>query len=237
MTDEARSVMATVESGEWIDLTHRLEEGIPAVPTHARYSHTLYESYEHGDPACHYRVTMGEHSGTHLDAPLHFIAEGEAHYDIASVPLERLAGRAATIDATDYECGETVERAHIEEWERDNEELREGDRVLFRFGWDRHWDTGAAGRRFLESWPGLSAEAATYLADVGVALVGCDTAAIDASGGDEFPAHRELLGSEIYIAENLTNLGELPPFSVLFTFPLKIEGGSGSPIRAVALVE
>lgn len=236
MTDEFQNVGTMLADAEWIDLTHALEEDIPAVPTHARYSHTLYESYEYGDPACHYRVSMGEHSGTHVDAPLHFISEGDAHYDVASLPLERLAGRAATIDAAGLTGGETVGRDHIEAWERDHDTLREGDRVLFRFGWDRYWDTGKAGRQYLDSWPGLSAEAAAYLTDIGVSLVGCDTAAIDASNDDEFPAHYELLGAETYIVENLTNLDELPPFSVLFTFPLKIESGSGSPVRAVAMI-
>lgn len=229
--------MSTLADAEWVDLTHTLEEGIPAYPTHARYGHTLYESYELGDVACHYRLGLGEHTGTHIDAPLHFIPEGDAHYDIASVPLDRLAGRAATIDVTDTRPRETVSVEQIEAWEEEHGRIEAGDRVLFRFGWERYWDTGEAGRRFLDDWPGLSGEAAAYLTDRGVDLVGCDTLAIDATGADEFPAHYELLGEETYIVENLANLAELPPFSVLFTFPLKIEDGSGSPIRAVAVVD
>ncbi|MFC6615972.1 cyclase family protein [Halopenitus salinus] len=237
MTDSVEEAVATLTDAEWVDLTHTLEEDIPAVPTHARFGHTLYESYEWGDEACHYRITMGEHSGTHIDAPLHFIAEGDAHYDVASIPLECLVGRAATIDATDVEGGKTVTRERIETWEQEHGSLRNGDRVLFWFGWDRYWDTGETGQEYLDSWPGLSAKAAAYLTDIGIDLVGCDTAAVDASGNDEFPAHYELLGEETYIVENLTNLDQLPAFSALFTFPLKIDSGSGSPIRAVAMID
>jgi kynurenine formamidase len=239
MTDGG-SVLDAFEAfadAEWVDLTHTLAEGIPAVPTHARYGHTLYESYEYGDPACHYRVTMGEHSGTHMDAPLHFVAEGDAHYDIASVPLDRLSGRAATVEVTDLGPDDRLGVDHLEAWEDEHGDIEAGDRVLLRFGWDERWDTGASGRAFHEDWPGLSLEAAEYLTGKGVAMVGCDTFAIDAARAEGFPAHHELLGNETYIVENLANLAELPPFSLLFTFPLKIDDGSGSPIRAVALVD
>jgi kynurenine formamidase len=70
----------------------------------------------------------------------------------------------------------------------------------------------------------------------GAALVGCDTLAIDAAGSEESPAHHALLGNEVYIVENLNNLGALPPFCLFVALPLKIRGGSGSPVRAVALV-
>ncbi|GGC66737.1 cyclase family protein [Haloferax sulfurifontis] len=229
--------LSALADGEVIDLSQTLEEGMPVVPTHARYSHTLYESYERGDVACHYRLTLGEHTGTHIDAPLHFIAEGDAHYDIASIELEKLIGRAATIDVADIERNTTVPVERIKQWEAEHGDLREGDRVLFRFSWDRHWAPGSAGTQYMADWPGLSGEAAEYLTDTGVALVGCDTAAIDVAHDESFPAHYELLGNETYIVENLTALDALPPFSLLITLPLKIEDGSGSPIRAVAIVD
>jgi kynurenine formamidase len=235
--DGVAAALAALADAEWIDLTHTLEEDIPAVPTHARYGHTLYQSYEYGDPACHYRITMGEHTGTHIDAPLHFVPEGEAHYDIASVPLDRLVGRAVTVEATDLGPDERLTADHVSDWEAEHGAIEAGDRVLVRFGWDERWGTGADGRAFSEDWPGLSGEAAAYLTDRGVTMVGTDAFAIDAARAEGFPAHHELLGNETYILENLANLSALPPVSVLFTFPLKVDGGSGSPIRAVALVE
>lgn len=224
------------EGHDWIDLSHTLEEGIPAWPTHARFSSTPYESQELGDVATHHGLTISEHTGTHMDAPLHFVSEGPAHYGTDEIPLERLAGRAATIEATDLGAGDVLGTDLILAWEEEHGPIEPGDRVLVRYGWDERWATGTAGRRFLEDWPGLSGEAAEYLVSKGVALVGCDTLAVDAAGSTENPAHHALLGNEVYIVENLKNLGVLPPFCLFLALPLKIKSGSGSPVRAVALV-
>jgi kynurenine formamidase len=221
---------------EWVDLSHTLERDIPAYPTHARFGKTLYESYEYGDAARHYGLTMSEHTGTHMDAPLHFISEGTAHYGTDEIPLHRLAGRAATVEATDLGAGDLLTVGRIEAWEEEHGPIEAKDRVLLRYGWDRWWATGPEGRRFLEDWPGLSAEAAEYLVEKGVSLVGCDTPAIDAALSTENPAHYALLGHEAYIVENLKNLDRLPPFCLFIALPLKIRDGSGSPVRAVALV-
>ncbi len=221
---------------EWVDLSHTLEEDIPAYPTHARFGKTLYESYEYGDAARHYGLTMSEHTGTHMDAPLHFISEGPAHYGTDEIPLGPLAGRAATIGATDLGANDLLKVGCIEAWEEEHGYIKAKDRVLLRYGWDSRWSTGPRGRRFLEDWPGLSAEAAEYLVGKGVSLVGCDTLAIDSAVSTENPAHYALLGSEVYIVENLKNLDRLPPFCLFLALPLKIKGGSGSPVRAVALV-
>ena len=225
------------ENHDWVDLSHTLEEGIPAWPTHARFSSTLYESQTLGDVATHNGLTISEHSGTHMDAPLHFVPEGTAHYGADGIPLERLVGRAATIDATALGPDEPLlgpER--IRAWEEEHGPLEPGDRVLVRYGWAERWATGREGRRFLEHWPGLSGEAAEYLVEKGVALVGCDTLAVDAAGSEENPAHHVLLGNEVYVVENLKNLEVLPPFCLFLALPLKIKDGSGSPVRAVALV-
>lgn len=221
---------------QWVDLSHTLEEGIPAWPTHARFSSTPYESQALGDVATHHGLTISEHTGTHMDAPLHFVSEGPAHYGTDEIPLERLAGRAATIEATDLAGGDRLGPDRVEAWELEHGPIEAGDRVLFRYGWDERWATGPEGRRFLEDWPGLSSEAAEYLVERGVALVGCDTLAVDAAGSEENPAHHALLGNEVYVVENLKNLNRLPPFCLFVALPLKIKGGSGSPVRAVALV-
>jgi kynurenine formamidase len=221
---------------DWVDLSHSLEEGIPAWPTHARFGHTLYESQELGDVATHYGLTISEHTGTHMDAPLHFVPRGPAHYGTDEIPLDRLAGRAATIEATDLGAGDLLGADRVRAWEGEHGPIEQGDRVLVHYGWDERWTTGPEGRRFLEDWPGLSGEAAEYLVERGVALVGCDTMAVDAAGSEQNPAHHALLGNEVYVVENLKNLGALPPFCLFLAFPLKIKGGSGSPVRAVALV-
>jgi len=221
---------------DWIDLSHTLEEGIPSWPTHVRFSSTLYESQELGDVATHHGLTISEHTGTHMDAPLHFVPEGPAHYGTDEIPLARLAGRAATMDATNLGPNDLLSVDRIRMWEDEHGSIERGDRVLVRYGWDERWATGPEGRRFLEDWPGLCGEAAEYLVRKGVALVGCDTLAVDAAGSGENPAHHALLGNEVYVVENLKNLYRLPPFCLFVAFPLKIKGGSGSPVRAVALV-
>ena len=221
---------------EWVDLSHTLEEDIPAWPTHARFGRALYEDYAAADVARHWGVTVSEHTGTHMDAPLHFIPEGPAHYGTDEIPLDRLAGRAATIEVTDLGPGGLMAADRIGAWEEEHGPIEAGDRVLLRYGWGRRWATGKEGRRFLEDWPGLSREAAEYLVEKGVSLVGCDTMAVDAGGTEENPAHHALLGNEVYVVENLKNLDRLPPLCFFMAFPLKIRGGSGSPVRAVALV-
>lgn len=235
-TELIRSLVLTLESFELVDLSHTLEEGIPAWPTHARFGQTLYESYELGDVARHYGLSMSEHTGTHIDAPLHFIAEGPAHYGVDEISLDRLVGRAATIETTGLEPGDLLDADHIRSWEQEHGSIETGDKVLFRYGWDERWGTGPEGRSFLEDWPGLGGDAAEYLVEKGISLVGCDTLAVDAAGSVENPAHYALLGNEVYIAENLKNLDRLASFCLFAAFPLKIRGGSGSPVRAVALV-
>ena len=124
------------EGYEWVDLSHTLEEDIPAYPTHARFGKALYESYEYGDVARHYGLTMSEHTGTHMDAPLHFISGGPAHYGTDEIPLDCLAGRAATIEATDLGAGGLLGVGRIEAWEEEHGPIEAKDRVLIRYGWD-----------------------------------------------------------------------------------------------------
>jgi kynurenine formamidase len=152
------------------------------------------------------------------------------------ISLDRLVGRAVTIETTSLEAGGLLEVETLRAWEEENGPIEAGDRVLFRYGWDARWATGPEGRSFLEDWPGLSREVAGYLVEKGVSLVGCDTIAVDAAGSRENPAHHILLGNEVYIVENLKNLERLPPFSLFVALPLKIRDGSGSPVRAVALL-
>lgn len=221
---------------EIVDLSHLLEPLIPSWPTHAKYGCQLIESYTLGDTSCHYQLTMSEHSGTHFDAPLHFISEGPYHYGIDQVPLEAVIGRALAISATSIEpCG-LVTQEFIAWWERQHGDIQSGDIVLFHFGWDRRWNRRPEGTSFLRDWPGLSREASEYLVSKRVKVVASDALSIDSYTSSDFPAHYTLLGNGVLIGENFANLGVLPPSSLFMAFPLKIKEGSGSPIRAVAFV-
>jgi kynurenine formamidase len=178
---------------------------------------------------------MSEHAGTHMDAPSHFIEEGEAHYGIDDVPLKQVYGRAACIDVAGVSQCNLAQRT-IEDWERDNGSLENGDIVLFRYGWDQLWYMRPDGNNIAKNWPGLEEDAVDYLLKKGIKAVGCDTPSVDAFSSATFPVHYALLENEIVIIENLNNLDKLPNFSLLMAFPLKIGLGTGSPVRAVAFV-
>lgn len=213
-----------------IDLTHPMRNGMPVWPGHPVFTQTQVSSLQSGDIACNHALTMSEHSGTHFDAPSHFIADGTT---IDAVPLERFFGRLATIKVQadpDTEVGADI----IAAFEAANGPIRPGDAVAFHFGWDAHW-TGEVARIFRD-WPGLSGAAADALVARQVRIVATDAMSIDRFGSTEFPAHRILLGAGVLIGENFANLGLLPPFCQLTTLPLKLEGGSGAPLRAVAEV-
>lgn len=217
-----------------VDLTFSMEQGMPVWPTHPQFYHDPVESVLMGDMASHFTLFMGEHCGTHLDAPFHFIPEGTS---VDNVSLRSFYGKAVKIEATDKkELGLLTER-NIREWETSHVEIKEQDIVLIHFGWDSYWNVKPACKQFLSNWPGLAEDGAKYLAKKKVKAVGTDALALDVFGDDANPTHKELLGNSIIIIENLSNLGNLPDTFFFFTLPLKIKGGSGSPVRAIAFIK
>lgn len=224
------TLVHAMQNVEVIDLSHTLEEGMPSYPTHAKYAHELVESYKKGNTSCHYKVTISEHSATHIDAPLHFIDGGKS---IADMPITTFSGRAKTIQATTIGSLGSLTEEHIKNWEKEHVAIEEGDIVLIHFGWGAFWDKDP--EKFVKDWPGISKDAAQYLVSKKVKIVGTDALAIDVYGST--PAHYELLGNDVLILENLANLHRLPPISYFFGYPLKIKNGSGSPIRAVAFID
>jgi arylformamidase len=218
----------------FIDLTHPMKEGMPVWPTHPAFCQEVIESYDSGDVACNHSLCLSEHSGTHFDAPLHFIRGAQS---IAEISLEQFFGRMATIDAKDCAPREAVDIDRILAFEDSHGPIEAGDAVFFHFGWDRYWNDTSQHDRFLKDWPGLSQAASQLLQEKGVRIVGSDCLSIDCYGSSKLPAHNILLGANILVGENFANLGRLPPYCFLVALPLPIVGGSGSPARAVALVE
>lgn len=191
------------------------------------------ESYTLGDVSCHYQLVLGEHTGTHFDAPLHFIPEG---HGIDQVPLDSFVARAATIEADGTAPRTALTAQDVRAWEREHGDIRSGDAVLVHFGWDQRWRLRPDATPFLSDWPGLSGDACGYLVEKQVRAVCCDCLSIDIFGTDEFAAHHTLLEAGVVIGENFNNLGRLPAFSYLVAQPLPIKGGSGSPVRPIALI-
>ena len=114
--------------------------------------------------------------------------------------------------------------------------IRSGDAVMFSFGWARYWAHPEHGDRFFRDWPGLSRQASEALIERGVRIVGSDSLSIDRFSSSTFPAHNALLAADVLIGENFAKLDQLPPWCSLVALPLPIEGGSGSPTRAIAMV-
>jgi kynurenine formamidase len=218
---------------DYVDLTHPLRVGMPVWPGHPPFEQRRVSSLENGDLSCNHAVCLSEHLGTHFDAPLHFIRGGRS---IAQVPVQRFFGRLATIDARDQAPDSAVGVERLLHFEAKHGAIRAGDAVMFSFGWARFWAHPEEGARFFRDWPGISLRASEALVERDVRLVGSDCLSIDHFTSAEFPAHNTLLGADVLIGENFARLERLPPWCSLVALPLPINGGSGSPTRAIALV-
>ncbi|MGO2659975.1 cyclase family protein [Mycetocola reblochoni] len=222
-----------------IDLSHRIEERMPSYPTHSRFFRTLWESYWHGERAVAYQLLLNEHTGTHVDAPAHFMRDGhEQHRWIDEVDPTLLLGRGVVIHIADGDVDDGLYGIDVlERFEREHGAVRRGDVVLFDTGWHRKWALKPDSDAYLVGWPGPTEELALALVERGISAAGSDNIGFDKHGTEGFPAHYALLGNGILIMENLAALSELPPSFQFLGMPLNIVGGSGSPIRAVAFVE
>ncbi len=192
------------------------------------------------------RFSTAEHGGTHIDAPIHFAAGKPA---VDAIPLERLIGPGVVVDVSeraaadrDYQVGV----ADFEAWEAAHGRLPDDAIVLLRTGHGRHWGdrvnylgTELTGPEAVPElhFPGLDPEAATWLAgERRIAAIGLDTPSIDYGQSTLFESHVILFKAEIPAFENLANLDRLPAKGFLVAaLPMKIEGGSGGPLRAVAM--
>jgi len=231
-----RDAVEAVTNGlhDWIltDLSHRYEVGMPRYPGHPRYYHELWDSYNEGGTAVLYQMLIHEHCGTHVDAPAHFVRDGPAHKWVDEVNIRGFAGRAACLRAEG--TGSAIDLSLLKEFERHYGDVGCGDIVLVSTGWGRLWSVGGGPWEYCANWPALTPRLVDELVLRGVAAVGCDTLSPDPEDSEDFYAHHNLLGREVPIFENLTNLDRLGPWSLFVAMPLKIGEGSGSPVRAVA---
>jgi kynurenine formamidase len=231
--DPIETLRRAVAAMDLIDLTHPLAEGMPVWPGHPHFCQRCISSVARGDASSFCSLALGEHTGTHFDAPLHFIAE-PAGRSIAETPIAHFFGRMLTLRVSCHQPGSAVEPETLRRWEAQHDPIATGDAVFFHFGWDRFWNDDYAA--FVAGWPGLSQAASEMLVERGVRIVGSDCLSIDCFDSATFPAHRTLLGAGVLVGENFSRLGSLPPVCYLTTLPLPIVNGSGSPLRAIALV-
>ena len=190
-------------------------------------------------------LSTPEHGGTHLDAPIHF---GEGKQFNHEIPLDRLIAPAVVIDisaqaARDPDYRLTV--SDVQAFERAHGRITPGTIVLLRTGWSARWPNRKAylgddtpGEVTRLHFPSYGEAAARLLVEQRrVAALGVDVASIDYGPSRDFIVHRVAAAANVPGFENLTNLDQLPPGgSIVIALPMKIEGGSGGPLRAVALV-
>jgi len=239
---------------EIVDLTAPLSRETPILELPPEFGQTQrfeleeISRYDDRGPAWYWNnFRTGEHTGTHFDAPNHWVT-GKDNADIASVPVTRLIAPAAVLDFSAQVAANPdylIEIDDIRAWESDHGPLPDGGWLLVRTGWDARTsqqeainadDSGPHS-------PGLSADCARWVADesavigMGVETVGTDAGAAH-SFDPAFPCHSALMGSNKYGLTQLQNLAQLPPTgAVLIAGPLPIVTGSGSPARVLALVE
>lgn len=170
---------------------------------------------------------MSTHTGTHLDAPYHFAKGGKK---VDQIPVSRLMGSGLLIRAPKAR-NSAVTKLDIVRFEERHGRIPRNASVFVHTGWQKN----LAKKNYFTENPGLSGQAATYLASRGVSLVGTDSPSIDLGRDASFPAHRTLAKHDIVIVENLANLGRIKTPEFQFTvLPLKLKGASGSPVRAIA---
>lgn len=207
-----------------IDLSHTITSDMAQWPGDRQrlkiHRHSLHGADDHMSSS----LEFGCHVGTHIDAPLHFLA-GQPGLD--GLPLDRFWGRAVVI-----RCDRGDQTGPLGPELLAGVDLAEVDFVLFDTGWARHWGT----ERYYERWSYLSPELARSLAGAGLKGVGLDTSSLDPFDGRA--AHDICAPAGLINIENLANLAAVPDRGfILQVLPLKLDGTEASPVRAVAILE
>ena len=255
MTDLAALAARIIDGSiEVVDLTSPLHAGTPILQLPPEWGQTQtfqleeISRYDDRGPAWYWNnFRTGEHTGTHLDAPNHWVT-GKDQADVSQIPPGRLIGPAVVIDRVteatqnpDY----LLDVKDLDDWQRQHGELPKSGWLLFRTGWGARAHDQAAFLNADDSGPhtpGVDIACARWLASERSILgFGVETVGIDAGAAHSFdppfPLHAFLLGSGKYGLTQLANLDRLPPTGALvIAAPLKIVGGSGSPARVLALV-
>ncbi len=235
-----------ISKGRWIDLTHAFNERSVYWPTAKTFTKT--EVFHGRTPGgwfySAYNFAAAEHGGTHLDAPIHF-AEGANTAD--KVPVSQLIGPGIVIDVSRQAAANVdylVSAADIKAFEAKHDRIPAGAIVLLNTGRaklypDRkaYMGTAERGAKAVPKlhFPGLGADAAAVLVARKIGAVGIDTPSIDYGQSKDFATHVLLMKNNIAAFENVADMTALPPTgSTIIALPMKIEGGSGGPLRIVA---
>ncbi len=241
----------TYQSRKIVDLSHDYsKETIYWVTAKEFELDTVFEGQtEKGYYYSAYNIATAEHGGTHIDAPIHFAAGKQT---VDEIPLDRLVGPAIKIDVSSKAMDNPDYLISIQDfldWEAElNQEIPDGSIVLLQTGFSAYYPdkvkymgTALRGNAAIKlmHFPGLSPEAAEWLVNNrNINAIGLDTPSIDYGQSQYFESHVVLLSHNIPAFENLTNLDQLPKIGFeIVALPMKIKGGSGAPLRIIALLE
>jgi len=231
-----------------VDLSHSLGAETlywPTSPTRFRLDTLSYGETPGGWFYSAFAFSAPEHGGTHVDAPIHFHAGGTP---VDRIDLERLVAPAVVIDLSSQAAADPdylLTPADVAAFEAEHGPIPAGSIVLLRTGWSTRWPNARAylgddtpGDASNLHFPSYGEAAARLLVEERrVAALGADVASIDYGPSTDFAVHRVAAAAGVPGLENLTNLAELPAMgAVVVALPLKIEGGSGSPARVIALI-
>lgn len=231
-----------------IDLSHSFGRDTlywPTSPTRFEKTELAFGQTDGGYFYSAFSICTPEHGGTHLDAPQHFSADG---ITTDRLPLENLIAPAVVIDISNKAADDRDYRLtanDVREFEDRNGSIQPGTIVLLRTGWSRYWPNAKTylgddtpGDASKLEFPSYGEDAAHLLVEKRrVAMLGIDTASIDYGKSKNFIVHRIAAAHDVGGLENLMNLDKLPPTgALLIALPMKIQGGSGGPVRVVALL-
>ena len=212
-----------------IDLTLTVSDKIPTFPGSPQPNLIPWENIKE-DGYNLELLFLSSHTGTHMDAPYHFLEKGAKIHEIS---LKKLVSEAALIQSRKG-SGQSITKTDIQKFEKKSGKIDGFSSVIFQTGWQRNLQK----KYYFTKNPGLSVSAAKYLASKKISLVGIDSPSIDLGKDDKFSVHQIFAKKGILIVENLANLDKIksPKFH-LVVLPLKLKNATGSPVRAIAFVE
>jgi len=212
-----------------LDLTLTISNKIPTFPGSPQPNFIPWEKIK--DDGYNLELLfLSSHTGTHLDAPYHFLEKGSKIHEIS---LKKLVSNAVLIKSR-KKRNETITKTDIQKFEKKHGKIESFSSVVFWTGWQRNLQKD----NYFTKNPGLSVSAANYLASKKIGLVGIDSPSIDLGTDFKFPVHQIFAKKGMLIVENLANLEKIKSSKFhLVVLPLKLKNATGSPVRAIAFVE
>ena len=212
-----------------LDLTLTISDKIPAFPGSPHPHFIPWENIKDGGYNLEL-LFLSTHTGTHLDAPHHFLGKGAKIHEIS---LKKLVSEAVLIKSK-KKSNESITKTDIQKFEKKHGKIGGFSSVIFCTGWQRNLQK----KYYFTENPGLSVSAAKYLASKKISLVGIDSPSIDVGTDSKFSVHQIFAKKGILIVENLANLDKIKSSKFhLVVLPLKLKNATGSPVRAVAFVD